>query len=75
VAPGEGGQYQHVEVHAGLVCLNGDDMDRAMQLELFESVLTSLVEDPDLTNMCIEASMHVGGIELVRYELPVAEAG
>jgi predicted nuclease of predicted toxin-antitoxin system len=73
-APGAGGQYRHVALHAGLVCLNAEDMDRSLQLAMFEAVLDSLAEQGDLINQGIDANVSEIGseeIEIVRYTLPV----
>ena len=70
-APGEGGHYLNVPLHAGLVCLNGDDMDRQMQVDLFAAVLDAIAEDGDLINHALEATLlENGDIEVLRYELP-----
>jgi len=69
--PGDSGQYQDVELHAGLVCLNGDPLDRATQLVLFGAVLDALAEDGDPVNQVLEATMlDFGGIKIQRYALP-----
>jgi hypothetical protein len=54
-APGSRGQYADVEIHAGLVCLNGSpSMDRDRQLELFRKALDELERDSDLINQVLE---------------------
>lgn len=73
-APGTGGHYQHVALHAGLVCLNAEDMDRSLQLAMFDAVLDLLDEEGDLINQGIEASVSAVDpeeIEIMRYTLPV----
>lgn len=73
-APGSGGQYQHVELHAGLVCLNADDMDRSLQLTLFAAVLDVVAEEGDLINQGVEATVSATNpeeIEIERYALPM----
>ena len=73
-APGSGGQYQHVALHAGLVCLNADDMDRSLQLELFETVLDFLAGEGEFINQIIEVSVNdydSEEIEIIRYVLPL----
>ena len=46
--PGSRGQYADVEIHAGLVCLNGPDgMDLDAQIEKFEQVLDELADDAE----------------------------
>jgi hypothetical protein len=74
-APGTGGFYVGVEVHPGLVCLNGDDMDRQMQLDLFAAVLDDIGADGDLVNVGLEATLtDTGEIDIERYALPVEPA-
>ncbi len=42
--PGEKGQYARVDLHAGLVCLNGPDtMTRSLQLEIFQHTVGAAV--------------------------------
>lgn len=70
-ALGQSGLYQAVELHAGLVCLNGDNMDRQMQEDLFAAVLDAIGEDGDLINQGMEATpLESGEIEVERYVLP-----
>jgi hypothetical protein len=70
-APGTKGHYAGVEVHAGLVCLNGPpSMNRAAQLELFTAVLDELDSDPDMVNRVIEATLHGDRTSLSRYAMP-----
>lgn len=41
--PGRKGQYARVDLHAGLICLNGPDgITRDVQIELFEQALREL---------------------------------
>jgi len=71
--PGARGHYQHVVLHAGLICLNADDLDRSLQLAMFAAVLDILAEDGDLINQVIEASASATDpeeIEIVRYAMP-----
>lgn len=72
-SPGRGGQYAGIELHAGLVRLNGPvGMDLDMQLDLFAAVLDELERDPDLVNEVIEATLEqkADEIALRRYALP-----
>lgn len=73
--PGAKGQYADVEIHAGLICLNGptDGMDLDMQLELFEQALDELQADPDLINQVIEITCEKDSIVIRRYWLPAVE--
>lgn len=71
--PGSAGQYAHVELHAGLVCLNGPvGMDLDMQRELFGAALDLLGPSGDLTNRGLEISVSETGEEFVirQYDLP-----
>lgn len=75
-APGSPGQYADVELHAGLVCLNGPvGMDRHQQLELFDKALDELDRDGDLVNQVLEVTRtdSSGQIEIRRYRLPRSE--
>src|SRR5262252_7666829 len=57
-APGSKGQYAGVEVHAGLICLNGPEgMDLDLQLEMFEQALDELEGNDDLVNQVLEISL------------------
>lgn len=72
-SPGSKGQYSDVEIHAGLICLNGPvGMDLDLQLELFELVLDELDRDGDLINQVLEITLLEadGEIDLQRYRLP-----
>jgi hypothetical protein len=71
---GASGEYAAIDLHAGLICLNGPvGMDLAMQMELFEVALDDLDADPDLVNRVIEVTLENAGddeIRIVRYALP-----
>ncbi|KAA0675829.1 DUF5615 family PIN-like protein [Roseomonas genomospecies 6] len=55
---GSGGQHATLELHGGLVCLNGPvGMDLDLQIELFEAVLDELAADADLINAALEVSL------------------
>lgn len=72
-APGSKGQYSHVSIHAGLVCLNAPaGMDLALQKELFSEVLDELDTDGDLTNQILEVTLEEdeAGIQIDRYRYP-----
>jgi hypothetical protein len=72
-APGSRGQYSGVEIHAGLICLNGPvGMDRYQQLKLFERALDELDRDGDLVNQVLEITLveFGGGLDVRRYRLP-----
>lgn len=70
-APGARGQYAGVEIHAGLVCLNGPSgMDLDMQLELFAQALDELEADPDLVNQVLEITCEEHALAVRRYRLP-----
>ena len=74
--PGSRGQYADVEIHAGLVCLNGPDgMDLDVQIEMFEQALDELADDADLVNQVLEITLENGEeFRILRYRLP-AESG
>jgi hypothetical protein len=71
---GASGEYAAIDLHAGLICLNGPvGMDLAMQMELFEVALDDLDADPDLVNRVLEVTLENAGdeeIRIVRYALP-----
>jgi predicted nuclease of predicted toxin-antitoxin system len=72
-APGSKGHYAWVEVHAGLVCLNGPvGTHRATQLKLFAAVFDKVEELPDPINQVAEATLDADArqVEMVRYDLP-----
>lgn len=72
--PGATGQYAGVEIHAGLICLNGPSgMDLDMQLELFEQALEELQADPDLVNQVLEITYEEDVLTVRRYSLPKAD--
>lgn len=69
--PGTKGQYADVEIHAGLICLNGPpSMDLDMQIELFEQAMEELRSDPDLVNRVLEITWEDDGLDVRRYRLP-----
>lgn len=74
--PGEKGLYMDVELHPGLICLNGPrGMDLEMQLELFEVALDEIDRlERDLINKCLEITLlsdeEDGRIEITVYDLP-----
>mgnify|MGYP003332082646 CR=1 FL=1 len=73
--PGVKGQYADVEIHAGLICLNGPPgMDLDLQLELFEHALSELNLNMDLVNQVLEITMDDEFIQIVRYFLPSANS-
>lgn len=73
-ALGTAGEYAQLDLHAGLVCLNGPvGMDLDLQLELFEVALDDLEAMPNLVNQVIEVTLKSGAaedIQVIRYELP-----
>lgn len=73
-SPGAKGQYAHVALHAGLICLNGPvSMGLDLQLELFSLALDELESDADLVNQVLEITLLNTGdeIDILRYMLPV----
>ena len=74
-APGTQGQYAGVDLHAGIVCLNGPvGVDLDWQRKMFEEVLDELDKSGDLTNQVLEFTLREdkAAIDLVRYEMPVS---
>ena len=74
-APGTKGQYAHVSLNAGIICLNGPvGMDLALQRELFSEALDELDVNADLTNQILEVTLEESeaGIQIVRYSHPSA---
>jgi hypothetical protein len=71
-AVGSKGQYAGVEIHAGLICLNGPvGMDLDLQLELFECALEELANVADLVNQVLEiTATEDDDIAILRYALP-----
>lgn len=71
-APGATGQYAGVEIHAGLICLNGPvGMHLDLQLELFEVALDELAGTPGLVNQVLEiCASEDEEIAVLRYALP-----
>ena len=71
--PGYRGQYADVDIHAGLICLNGPvGMDREQQLELFRKALHEIEKDCDLINQVLEITQPDSGnvTKILRYKLP-----
>jgi hypothetical protein len=70
-APGSRGEYADVELHAGLICLNGPPgMDLDMQRELFRQALDELALAPDLVNQVLEVTLGDEDLHIRRYSLP-----
>lgn len=73
-APGTKGEYAKAELHAGLVCLNGPPgMDLNLQLDLFDTAMDELDQDPDLINQVLEVSASTPAataFQIRRYALP-----
>lgn len=71
--PGAEGEYAEVDLHAGLICLNGPPggFDLDMQLELFAVALDEIAQDGDLVNKVLEISYQDDDqIRVDRYDLP-----
>jgi len=67
------GLYADLDLHAGLICLNGPvGMDLDMQIELFEVALEELEgREGDLVNRCLDVTLdETDHIEIVVYALP-----
>ncbi len=72
-APGSKGVLADVQLHAGLICINGPTgMDLELQRHLFGFVLEELDLRPDLTNQVLEVSIGESGdnVDIFRYGLP-----
>ena len=70
-APGSRGQYAGIDLHAGLICLNGPPgTDLDMQKELFEQVLVELAANPDMVNQVLEVTLEEDEIHVLRYRMP-----
>jgi predicted nuclease of predicted toxin-antitoxin system len=73
-APGSKGEFKKLDLHAGLVCLNGPSgMDLRTQLDLFAAVLDEIETDDELVNKVLEATLaepDSDDIEIWRYHLP-----
>ncbi len=71
-APGRKGHYSRLDLHPGLICLNGPvGMDLEMQIELFEIALEEIDSLPDLLNRGLEVSLDENGeISIIWYDLP-----
>ena len=73
-APGSKGLYTTLDLHAGLICLNGPTgMDLDMQTALFAIVLDKLEAlDDDLTNRVLDVTLETkdGDVILRLYDLP-----
>lgn len=71
--PASRGLYKDVELHAGLICLNGPvGMDLELQLELFAIALDQLDElDGELVNRGLEVTLNeqADSIEIHLYDL------
>ena len=51
---GSAGLHSEIDLHAGLVCLNGPPgMNLQDQLDLFAVALDELIADPDLVNQAL----------------------
>ena|GEM_PF-302613 len=68
---GSKGQYAKVQIHAGLICLNGPvSTNLAMQIWLFQQVLHELEADPDMVNSVLEITWQDDDFYIERYKLP-----
>jgi hypothetical protein len=70
---GTEGEYADVDLHAGLICLNGPPrgFDLGMQLELFAVALDEIARDDDLVNKVLEITYQDDNeIRIDRYDLP-----
>lgn len=71
--PGTRGQYADVQIHAGLVCLNGPDgITSRIQCELFQAALEEIGSAEQFINEVIEIDLEEldGDFKVRRYNLP-----
>lgn len=74
--PGSRGQYSGIDLHAGLICLGGDDsLSKSMQVSLFGQALEEVGNPGDLVNQVLEVwhETSTGQASVVRYRMPDAE--
>jgi hypothetical protein len=76
VAPGTGGQYVDIDLHAGLICINAlGGTNRAKQHDLMISILDNIESFGELINQVLEVDLHRSGdVTLRRYRLPADPA-
>lgn len=77
--PGSAGEYAGLDLHAGLICLNGPvGMDLSMQVEIFVVALDDLDAQPDLVNQVLEITLENDAdleMRVARYALPAEGQG
>jgi|SRR5271170_6849909 len=72
--PGAGGQYADVDLHPGLICINGPvGMTAEIQCELFQGALEEIADPNHFLNEVIEVDLVSLDEEFTvrRYDLPV----
>ena len=71
-APGTGGEFANVPLHAGLICINGPSgMTAEVQCELFEAILDEIGISQELVNEILEVYLDIGGeFTIHRYQMP-----
>lgn len=71
-APGTGGEYADIDLHAGLICINASGgTNRAKQHNLMICILDNLERFGELINQVLEVDLQVSGeVTLRRYRLP-----
>lgn len=72
--PGVSGQYADVDLHPGLICINGPNgMTAEIQCELFEAVLEEITDPDHFLNEVIEVDLEDLDEDFTvrRYGLPV----
>ncbi|ASL01144.1 DUF5615 family PIN-like protein [Xanthomonas citri] len=67
-----GGHYALLEVHAGLVCITGDDLDLALQQDLFRVALDEIEVMDDLINKCLEVLLDGDSYAVTVYDISSA---
>ena len=64
-----GGLFSRLEVHAGLVCITGEDLNLELQQDLFKVALTELESMDDLVNKCLEVQLIGDDYTITLYEI------
>ena len=70
--PGSAGEYAHIRLHAGIVCINAPGgLNLALQKQLFKLILDDLEKVGALTNQVMEVDLSKNGaVELRRRSIP-----
>lgn len=69
--PGTQGEYSHLPLHAGLVCINGPEQMKAEAARVLFGLVLNIVGTSQMTNEVIEITFADGDTyEIIRYDLP-----